>query len=89
MRQEEHEAPAAAFIRSNGITRRPTAHALPTQAAPGSADRAALKRYAGVAQSGPPAAAVGPGEPSFWASKVLAARMSSARSCGRRWELSR
>ena len=52
MRQEEYEAPVAAFIRSNGVTRRPAVHALPTQAAPGCADRAALQRYAGVTQSG-------------------------------------
>jgi len=33
MCSEEHEAAVAAFIRSNGITRCPTACALPTQAA--------------------------------------------------------
>jgi hypothetical protein len=36
------EAAVAAFIRSNGITRCPTACALPTQATPGAAGRVAL-----------------------------------------------
>ena len=88
MRQEEYEAPVAAFIRSNGITRRPTAHALPTQAAPGSADRAALQRSRALHSQAPRQRLLAH-EPSFWASKVLAAPMSSARSRDRRWELSR
>ena len=46
MYHEEHEAAVAAFIRNNGITRCPTACALPTQASPGLADRIALQRYA-------------------------------------------
>ena len=44
MCNEEYEAAVAAFIRSKGITRCPTACALPTQAAPAAADRAALQR---------------------------------------------
>ena len=46
MSGEEYEAAVAAFIRHRGITRCPTACVLPTQAAPGPADRAALERYA-------------------------------------------
>ena len=46
MRQDEHEAAVAAFIRSNGITRYPTACALPTQGTVDAADRAALQGYA-------------------------------------------
>ena len=45
MRQEEHEAAVAAFIRSKGITRCPTACALPTQGTIAAADRAALQNY--------------------------------------------
>ena len=45
MHREEHEAAVAAFIRNNGITRCPTACALPTQATPDPADRVALQRY--------------------------------------------
>ena len=46
MYREEHETAVAAFIRSNGITRCPTACALPTQATPDPADRIALQDYA-------------------------------------------
>ena len=42
---EEYEAAVAAFIRRNGVTRCPTACALPTQAAPAASDQAALQRY--------------------------------------------
>jgi hypothetical protein len=45
MRQEEHEAAVAAFIRSNGITRCPTACVLPTQGIIAATDRAALAKY--------------------------------------------
>ena len=48
MCSEEYEAAVAAFIRRNGITRCPTACALPTQAAPAAADRVALQRYAAL-----------------------------------------
>jgi hypothetical protein len=48
MCHEEYEAAVAAFIRRNGITRCPTACALPTQAAPAAADQAALQRYAAL-----------------------------------------
>ena len=46
MSGEEYERAVAAFIRHRGVTRCPTACVLPTQAAPGPADRAALSRYA-------------------------------------------
>ena len=46
MRQEEHEAAITAFIRSNGITRCPTACVLPTQGSIAPSDRAALTTYA-------------------------------------------
>ena len=48
MCSEEYEAAVAAFIRRNGVTRCPTACALPTQAAPAAADQAALQRYAAL-----------------------------------------
>jgi hypothetical protein len=45
MRQDEREAAVAAFIRSKGVTRCPTACALPTQGTIAAADRAALQNY--------------------------------------------
>ena len=46
MHETEREAVVAEFIRSNGITRCPTACVSPTQASVGAADRAALEEYA-------------------------------------------
>jgi hypothetical protein len=46
MRQDDYAAEIAAFIRSNGVTRCPTACALPTQGIVAAADRAALENYA-------------------------------------------
>ena len=46
MRQDEYQAAVAAFIRSKGITRCPTACALPTQGTIPAADRVALENYA-------------------------------------------
>lgn len=46
MSQNEYEAAIAAFIRSKGITRCPTACAAPTQTAGSAEDRAALRRRA-------------------------------------------
>jgi hypothetical protein len=46
MHHDEHEAAVAAFIRVRGITRCPTACALPTQGIIAAADRAALEDYA-------------------------------------------
>src|SRR6186997_1231001 len=45
MCQEEHQAAVAAFIRNKGVTRCPTACALPTQGSVPAADRAALEAY--------------------------------------------
>ncbi len=46
MRGDEYEAAVAAFIRAKGVTRCPTACALPTQGTVPAADRAALADYA-------------------------------------------
>jgi hypothetical protein len=51
MHLDEHEAAVAAFIRSNGITRCPTACALPTQGTVSASDRAALQNHAAARQS--------------------------------------
>jgi hypothetical protein len=45
MSSSEYEAVVAAFIRSNGVTRCPTACLVRTQASVPAADRAALERY--------------------------------------------
>ena len=47
---DNHEAVIAEFIRTRGVTRCPTACAVPTQASVDAADRAALEEYA-VARS--------------------------------------
>jgi hypothetical protein len=46
MVDDEYQAAVTAFIRANGITRCPTACALPTQGTVAAADRAALRDYA-------------------------------------------
>ena len=46
MNGDEHQAAVAAFIRAKGVTRCPTACALPTQGTVPLADRAALADYA-------------------------------------------
>lgn len=46
MSQEEYEAAIAAFIRSNRITRCPTACVVPTQGLIAAADRIALQNHA-------------------------------------------
>jgi hypothetical protein len=71
MCHEEHEAAVAAFIRSNGITRCPTACAVPTQAAPAAADRIALQRYAALRNQSRRQQVTGR-DRSFWAAKILA-----------------
>jgi len=70
MYYEEYEAAVAAFIQSNGITRCPTACALPTQATPGPTDRAALQRYAAL-RSQFRRRQQRARDRSFWAAKVL------------------
>jgi len=69
--QEEYEAAVAAFIRSKGITRCPTACALPTQGTVSPADRAELERYAN-ARSFSHQQKTPLHSPSFWAARVLA-----------------
>jgi hypothetical protein len=71
MCQEEYQAAVAAFIRSNGITRCPTACALPTQASVSEADRAALESYAAT-RNFSRQQKVAARQNSFWAAKVLA-----------------
>jgi hypothetical protein len=53
MCREEYEAAIEAFVRSNGITRCPTANALSSQGSLAAADRAALlgRRYHSLAIS--------------------------------------
>jgi len=46
MGQDEYEAAVAAFLRNKGITRCPTACAVPTQGTVADDDRAALEDYA-------------------------------------------
>ncbi len=46
MGEDEYEAAVAAFIRTKGVTRCPTACALPTQGTIAANDRAALEDYA-------------------------------------------
>ena len=46
MNGDEYQAAVAAFIRAKGVTRCPTACALPTQGTVPLADRAALANYA-------------------------------------------
>jgi hypothetical protein len=59
------------MLRSLGITRCPTARALPTQASPGPADRVALQRYAALRNQTRKRQLGGRGR-SFWTAKVLA-----------------
>jgi hypothetical protein len=46
MPRHDHDAEIAAFIRTKGVTRCPTACVLPTQGSPDLADQAALAQYA-------------------------------------------
>ena len=46
MGEDEYEAAIAAFLRTKGVTRCPTACALPTQGTIAATDRAALENYA-------------------------------------------
>ena len=46
MTQQEHDAAVAAFIRMKGVTRCPTACAVPTRASVAETDRQALRRRA-------------------------------------------
>jgi hypothetical protein len=71
MYREEYEAAIEAFIRNNGITRCPTACALPTQGIVAAADRAALQRYA-ERRSQSYRQQIMTRDRSFWTAKVLA-----------------
>jgi hypothetical protein len=46
MSTDEYDAAIAAFIRTKGVTRCPTACLTPTQGSTGAADRAALRQWA-------------------------------------------
>jgi len=46
MSHYDRDAEIAAFIRTKGVTRCPTACAVPTQGSPDLADQAALEQYA-------------------------------------------
>jgi hypothetical protein len=70
MHREEHEATVAAFIRNNGITRCPTACALPTQATADPTDRVALQRYVAQRNQTRKRQAIGRGR-SFWTATIL------------------
>jgi hypothetical protein len=70
MSEEEHDAAVAAFIRRNGVTRCPTACALPTQGTIAAADRAALQRYAAMRNQSRHQKSAACNR-SFWAAKVL------------------
>jgi hypothetical protein len=48
MNGDEYQAAVAAFVRAKGVTRCPTACALPTQGTVTLADRAALADYAAL-----------------------------------------
>jgi hypothetical protein len=48
MNGDEYQAAVAAFVRAKGVTRCPTAYALPTQGTVTLADRAALADYAAL-----------------------------------------
>jgi hypothetical protein len=85
MRQEEYETAVAAFIRSKGITRCPTAYALPTQGTISAADRAALERHA-IARGRSQREKTALQAPSFWAAKVSAQSRELAASHSRRGE---
>lgn len=51
MSEAEIQAAVAAFIRSRGVTRCPTACAVPTQGRVGAADREALRRLASLREA--------------------------------------
>jgi hypothetical protein len=51
MSQPEYEAAVAAFIRTKGVTRCPTACILPTAGTVSSADRTELEAYAAARES--------------------------------------
>ena len=66
MGNDEYRAAVAAFIRAKGVTRCPTACALPTQGRIAAADRAALEDYA-VTRAQTRHKRLAPRERSLWA----------------------
>jgi hypothetical protein len=69
MGENEYEATVEAFIRAKGVTRCPTACALPTQAVITAHDRAALEDYA-IARTRSRRRRQAARERSFWAAQV-------------------
>jgi hypothetical protein len=69
MGENEYEATVEAFIRAKGVTRCPTACALPTQAIITANDRAALEDYA-IARTRTRRRRQATRERSFWAAQV-------------------
>jgi hypothetical protein len=68
MGEEEYEAAVAAFLRTKGVTRCPTACALPTQGTIAATDRAALENYA-IARTRARRQRQAARERSFWAAQ--------------------
>lgn len=71
MGEDEYEAAVAAFIRTKGVTRCPTACALPTQGTIAAHDRAALEDYA-VARARSRRQRLAARERSLWAARAPA-----------------
>jgi hypothetical protein len=69
MGENEYETTVEAFIRAKGVTRCPTACALPTQAIITANDRAALEDYA-MARTRTRRRRQAARERSFWAAQV-------------------
>ena len=71
MGEDEYEAAVAAFLRAKGVTRCPTACALPTQGTIAATDRVALADYA-IARARSRRQRQAARERSFWASHTPA-----------------
>ena len=71
MGEDEYEAAVAAFLRTKGVTRCPTACALPTQGTIAATDRAALENYA-IARARVRRQRQAARERSFWAARPSA-----------------
>ena len=59
MSNSEYEAAISEFLRRKGVTRCPTAYALPTQAQIAGSDREELKRYAAAQETAQAARSAG------------------------------
>jgi hypothetical protein len=71
MGEDEYEAAIVAFLRAKGVTRCPTACALPTQGTIPASDRAALEDYA-IARARSRRQRQATRERSFWAARPSA-----------------